>query len=581
MSWFNAFGRRIKSLTGPSPDRFDNDEIQDPEIESPLGGFGKLLISILVFPLQVLFLPMRFLGLFHQTGVQNDDYDDAHNLSLGAKVGRNLKSAGRFLLRLPYLIVTAPIRFFQGVSRSGIREVLFIVPAVLMAGFLIYVGVQVFARSERINNKYSKEIVAAMNDGEFAKAKTVFKRIMQNNELSQPQKLQWMVVLAETGELDKAEQMLDELAPDDAIGFAPAHKIKALHLASQLKSSNNPMKLASLEKHLTKSRDETPPILDAWAFYYKNVDKPDKAIAALTKAARSDPRFLTVIAQYQGELNRLNDQRNTLKLAEKRFREILDGDTFNNRVRVLLANAISQQQRYDEAEEILTFGLEKKPDGLMKTANAVFFTMRHDLERNNENDIGKRIQYLFKALRAEPNHAPIYERLVKLSAASDNETDAVQIRNELQFQIAQEDANPMAHFALSNILWAEGNRDEATKHLELAYKIHSKFNYVANNLAWVLASRAEPDLERALELSEQAVKSAPKSGRFRDTRGTIYMKLERYKDAIADFELAIGDVDDKLAVRRKLVEAYSAIGMDDQAKIQKDMLEAAQQDSID
>lgn len=575
MSWFNAFGRRIKSLTGPAPDRFNDDEIQDPEIETPLGAFGKVLISILVFPLQVLFLPMRFLGLFHQTGVPNDNYDDVQNLSLGAKVKRSLTSVGRFLIRLPYLILTAPIRFFQGVARSSTKEVIFIVPAVLMAGFLIYVGMQVFARTERINNKYSKEIIAAMDEGDFAKAKTVFKRIMQNTELSQPQKLQWMVVLSETDEMDKAEQILDELAPDDAIGFAPAHKIKALHLASQLKSSKNPMKLASLEKHLTRSRDESPPILDAWAFYYKNIDRPDKAIAALSKAAERDPRLLTVIAQYQGELNRTNDQQNTLKLAEKRFKEILQNDPFNNRVRVLLANAISQQQRYDEAEEILSAGLEKQPGPLMKTANAVFFTMRHDLERDSDNDIGKRIQHLFKALRTDPNHAPIYERLVKLSAASENEADALQIRNELQFLIGKDEPNPLAHFALSNILWAEGDKELATVHLELAYKIQPKFMYVANNLAWALANRENPDLERALELSEQAVKSNPRSGRFLDTRGSIYLKLERYKDAITDFKLAIGDVNDKLAVRKKLVVAYSAIGMDDQAKIQKDMIEAA------
>lgn len=580
MSWLNAFGRRIKSLTGPTPDRFNEDAIQDPEIETPLGTFGKLMISILVFPLKALFLPLRFLELFHQTGVQNEDYNSVQNLSFGARVGRSLKRLGQFLLRLPYLIVTAPIRFFQGVSKSSTKEMLFIVPAVLMAGFLIYVGMQVFARPEKISNKYSKQIQKAMEVGDFAQAKTLFNRISQNTELSQPQKLQWMVVLSETGELDKAVQLLDELAPDDAIGFAPAHKIKALHLASQLKTSKNPMKLASLEKHLTKSHDESPLILDAWAFYYKNVDKPDKAIEALFKAAKSDARLLTVIAQYQGELNRVNDQQNTLKLAEKRFQEILDEEPLNSRIRLLLANSISQQRRYDQAEKILAAGLEMQPDNLLKMANAVFFTMRHDLERDNDNDLGKRVQYLFKALRAFPDHAPIYERLVKLAAASDDD-NAVQIRNELNYLIAQDKPNPMAHFALSNILWEQGEEAQATVHLELAYKIHPKFTLVANNLAWILANKENPDLERALQLSEQAVESTPKDGRCRDTRGSIYMKLGRYKDAIADFELAISTVKNKRAVREKLATAYTEIGMDDLAKIQKDMIQTAQQDDND
>jgi len=55
MSWFKAFGRRIKSLTGPSRYEVGSDEIQEPEIETAMGSFGKLLISILVFPLQILF----------------------------------------------------------------------------------------------------------------------------------------------------------------------------------------------------------------------------------------------------------------------------------------------------------------------------------------------------------------------------------------------------------------------------------------------------------------------------------------------------------------------------------------------
>jgi tetratricopeptide (TPR) repeat protein len=581
MSWFNAFGRRIKSLTGPAHDNFDEDQIQDPKIETPLGAFGSLMISILVFPLQVLFLPMRFLGLFHQTGVQSDDYDDAHNLSSGAQFWRGLKSFGQTLLRLPYLIVTAPIRFFQGVVNSSTKEIIFIVPAIAMLGFLIYVGLQVIARPEAINNRYSKEVQAAMEKGDFAKAKTYFNRIMQDQELSQPQKLQWMVVLAETGEREKAEALLDELAPDDAVGFAPAHKIKALQIASQLKSSDNPMRLASLEKHLTKSHDESPMTQQAWAIYYKMVDKPDKAIEALAKAAQYDPTFFTAIAKYQGELNRSYDQQETLQIAEKQFREILDKQPLNSRTRVLLANSISQQRRYDEAQEVLVAGMAKQPDRLMRVATAEFFTMRHDLEQAGGNDTGKRIQYLFRALGAQPHHPPVYERLVKL-AIEDEEDDesAVRIRDELNHLIAQDEPNPMAHFALSNILWQQGEREQATVHLELAHKIEPKFVIVLNNLAWVLAHQKKPDLERALELAEKAVKISPDDGRYRDTRGSIYLKLKRFKDAIADLELAVTDVEDKLAVRKKLATAYSEIGMNDQAEIQKKLVADAEENSI-
>lgn len=577
MSWFNAFGRRIKSLTNPRHrEMVDIDEIQEPEIESQLGSFGQLLISILVFPLQVLFLPMRFLGLFHQTGVRNEDYESYESLSFGGKVWRSVKKIGQNILMLPYLIVTAPIHFFRGVSQSGVREILFVIPALLMIGFLGYVAVQVMGRSETINNRYAAEVKEAMKAGDFKLAKTYFNRLMQEHELSQPQKLQWMVVLAETGERDKADEILDELAPDDGVGFAPAHRVKALQIVFSQRDKDAQLPLERLERHLTRSRDHTPLIQKAWALYYRSVDKPDKAIEALQVAAEEDPTFLIAIAKYQGELNRTNDQQETLRIAELKFERMLEQDPTNSRFRLLLANSISQQQRYDEAQDILVKGMARNSDRLMRVANAEFFTMRHDLEKQGENRIGKRISYLFRALGAQPHHFPIYEKLVVLASEKDSGGDNfVRVRDELQHLIAGDEPNPMAHFALSNILWQQGEFEKATIHLETAYKIEPKFVIVLNNLAWVLAHQNPPELDRALELANEAVKLSPKDGRYRDTRGTIYLKLERYKDAIAEFDLALPAVEDKVAVRKKLVTVYTKLDMPEQAEIHEQMIEAS------
>ena len=133
----------------------------------------------------------------------------------------------------------------------------------------------------------------------------------------------------------------------------------------------------------------------------------------------------------------------------------------------------------------------------------------------------------------------------------------------------------MAHFAMSNILWERGEFEKATTHLELAYKIEPRFTIVLNNLAWILAHQDPPQLERALELAQQAVKSSPKDGRYHDTLGTVYMKLGRDKDAAAELELAVPGVEDKIAVRKKLVTVYTNLDLLEQAKLQEDMIEAS------
>ena len=577
MSWFNAFGRRIKSLTNPQHrDSGGSDDIREPEIESSMGSFGQLMISILVFPLQVLFLPLRFLELFHQTGVPVEEHESYRELSFAGKLWRSTKKLGWNILMLPYLIVTAPVRFFRGVANLRMREILFVVPALLMLGFLGYVAVQVMGRGETINNRYAKEVQEAMEKGDFELAKTCFSRLMKDQELSKPQRLQYMIVLDETGERERAEAILDEMAPDDGLGFAPAHRIKALRIAFSRKDKNVPIPLEKLEKHLRLSRDTTPMIQQAWALYYKSVDKPDKAIKALEKAAEQDPTFFIAIARYQGELNRPEDQLDTLRSAEQQFERMLDEDPMNSKLRWLLANSIAKQNRLDDAETILEKGLEINPDVAIRKANAEFSVVRHNLEKAGKNRIGKRINYLFRALRADPNHLPIYEGLIKLANEGDSEGDNfVRVRNQLNRLIAADEPNPLAHFALSDILWQHGEFEKATVHLELAHKIEPRFTIVLNNLAWVLAHQNPPKLERALELSKQAVEAKPNNSQYHDTLGTIYLKMENYVDAAAQFELALKGLDDGVAVRKKLVTVYTKLDMMDQVKIQEDMIEAS------
>ena len=82
-----------------------------------------------------------------------------------------------------------------------------------------------------------------------------------------------------------------------------------------------------------------------------------------------------------------------------------------------------------------------------------------------------------------------------------------------------------------------------------------------------------PDLERALELALQAVQQSPNDGRYHDTLGTVYLKQEKYKDAAAEFQLALVGVEDPIAVRKKLVTVYTKLNMPEQVEIQEGIIE--------
>ncbi len=131
----------------------------------------------------------------------------------------------------------------------------------------------------------------------------------------------------------------------------------------------------------------------------------------------------------------------------------------------------------------------------------------------------------------------------------------------LEQQIAQGSSIAIAHFALGTAKWMDGGHDDALWHTERALELQPSMADVANNLAWLLAQGDSPDLPRALALIETALAKRPADYRYRDTRGTILMKLRRWNDALADFETILPLVPprDRSGVHRNLAEIYDAL----------------------
>ncbi len=57
------------------------------------------------------------------------------------------------------------------------------------------------------------------------------------------------------------------------------------------------------------------------------------------------------------------------------------------------------------------------------------------------------------------------------------------------------------------------------------------------------------------------MKQSPEDSRFRDTRGHILMKLERWQDALADLELALRGREDNPGVHEALATVYDKLDM--------------------
>ena len=97
----------------------------------------------------------------------------------------------------------------------------------------------------------------------------------------------------------------------------------------------------------------------------------------------------------------------------------------------------------------------------------------------------------------------------------------------------------------------------------------------ANNLAFAYAMRGER-LDRALELSVDAVHRMPSKPEPMDTLGFVFLKMRQYTAAADAFERALQLAPDAPAKRQillHLASAYAACGEDDKAALAREQAE--------
>ena len=142
-----------------------------------------------------------------------------------------------------------------------------------------------------------------------------------------------------------------------------------------------------------------------------------------------------------------------------------------------------------------------------------------------------------------------------------------EIKSAILNTLAGDRPSALAHFALSNVFSLEGNGQQAEWHLEQAYNLEPQFVLVLNNLAWTLATKAEPELDRALDLATQVVDRVPDDGRFRDTYATVLMKQGKFQQAVLEFEKALLTITNKKPLHEKLANLYEQLGQHELANL--------------
>jgi tetratricopeptide (TPR) repeat protein len=463
-------------------------------------------------------------------------------------------------------ILLSPVELMTGLISGNRSSILWAI-----SGLIILLGAGAVAYSGVLGSNNNLDVLrnraaASFRAGEFESAANQYSELIDSS--SSPlnrDKLNLAISLSRVGNKDRSHEILNSLAPGPGKGtpgFAPAHETLAISIAKELNNPNS-LLLKVLRWHLECSGDSrSNAINNAWATYYLAVGDQQGALAHLKLAAEVHPEYLLVVAEiYRSQGNELS-RKAALKDAAVIFKDRLSSNSDSLKIRIAYSNILFQLGQFKSAEQVLLQDQKMTNEPELRTACAHLYLSQYQQIKSDfakEVNPVEQFDLLSKSLAQDINHLPTYQELMKAyreSRANDQRNFIVEM---LRKHVSENDSVALAHLSLSNILWIQGKLKESKSHMENAFLLDSKFAFVVNNLAWMLAHGDPPELDRACELAKQVVELNPNDGRFRDTLATILMKQNNHSQALAEFQKAISTADDKKSIHRKMAEIYRAL----------------------
>jgi tetratricopeptide (TPR) repeat protein len=426
-----------------------------------------------------------------------------------------------------------------------------------------------------LETRYLEQAKNAFKAKDYPAAMACYERLAPHGG-EQPAILYGLALTADAlDQTDRASAIMAELAPVDGPGYAPAHLWRAAQL---LRAPNRLAQTRqAAEAHLLRALDGEPEDRQtAHAILgelYLSSGQLDQAEAHLLKAVKARPHLhlrLAVLYALKGDKERA---RSEAQLAVNFYRARSQGDVANHQARIHWADATTFLEDFPAAVAILEEGLTATGEPQYRQALASVYLLWSDaLARDAKEKLADRLTLLERGLRYDPSNAGLLDRLS--AATRIDGPDADKARAVLQGLLARGEAPATVHFALGVDAWQRGKTDEARLHWERAHQLAPQVGVIANNLALVLAEGQAPDLPRALELVNLALEHSPNQAIFRDTRGTILVRMGRWKEALPDLEAALPQQANKAELHRTLADVYEHLGVPEMAAEHKRLAEA-------
>jgi Tfp pilus assembly protein PilF len=438
-------------------------------------------------------------------------------------------------------------------------------PAVVAALSLVVVAaLSLNSSSQEIQARYLNEAKNAYHAKNYARAQTCYERIAPV-AADRPEIVYRLALTTEAaGDLGRAATLMRELAPEGSPGYAPAHFWLARQYLNA--SPQTPRSLASAEAHLGHALDGDLDDRDAahglLGTLQLNAGRLEEAQFHLAKAAATNKAFRLALAWVYEKRGERRLARQEAEVYVKFYRDRAHADPTNLSARLAWADGLTFLEEFSEAIETLKEGLSSANPAVFNACIARIHLAWYEVEKKKspQGQEGKLIALLDSGLTHDPANRDLLNRLIeqlRLGGAG-----AEPSRRLLQ-QLLAKGGTALApiHFALAIDARVRGDIAAEKVHFEEAYKLDPKTGIIANNLAWVLSQQSNPDLPRALLLINGALEREPNNLTYRDTRGRIHLAMQRWQDALTDFEVVLAKSPDATGLHAALAEVYGKLGL--------------------
>ncbi len=412
------------------------------------------------------------------------------------------------------------------------------------------------------------------NEVKTDKALLYFRRVLQLENDNKRARYYVASRYAIRGSLAQARKMMEQLAPSKEAGYLPAHAWMAVDLIQQ-KQKGLKVSDTKLNHHLDKMSqwpEVSPQLLLVYAQFLASRQEKDAAVSMCQLAARKDQKLANQAAMLVKAIGNNGAAEQLASNAVLYHQAKLKAEEDSEEHRMGEAQGYILLEQWEQATNVLAEGLKINPESpSIRRSLSMVLVERFKKSIVDEKDkFEANWGFLQSALSVDPFNPAIGEQIAEMMQKE--VTLDENFLFALRKQLAEGKASTITHMLLANAAVREGKFEQGRQHLATAYGLAPYATVVLNNYAMILTMVDPPELNKARELIDEAVKRDPTNAETLDSRGRILLMLNDVSNAIASFEKALAIAPERLDTRRVLVDAYDKNGLPEMAEAQRQVL---------